>query len=176
MTPSSVVVVALVPLIAWRMYRRFRRLVGRQRSRPWRHWAAAILLPLLAVLVALPAALPPDPLALAALAAGGATGIALAAWGLRLTAFEATPEGIFYTPNARIGIAISVLFAARVAWRLAQVLSGGITPASNQAFARSPLTLLVFGLLAGYYAAYAAGILRWRAAHWATHTPTATTP
>jgi hypothetical protein len=29
-------------------------------------------------------------------------------------------------------------------------------------FARSPLTLGVFGLLAGYYIAYAVGLLRWR--------------
>jgi hypothetical protein len=29
-------------------------------------------------------------------------------------------------------------------------------------FARSPLTLAIFGLLAGYYVAYAIGLVRWR--------------
>jgi hypothetical protein len=33
---------------------------------------------------------------------------------------------------------------------------------SNPDFARSPLTLLVFGMLAAYYTTYAAGVLRWR--------------
>jgi hypothetical protein len=29
-------------------------------------------------------------------------------------------------------------------------------------FTRSPLTLLIFGVLAGYYMTYAVGLLRWR--------------
>jgi hypothetical protein len=33
---------------------------------------------------------------------------------------------------------------------------------SAQDFARSPLTLGVFGLLAGYYVGYAIGLTRWR--------------
>jgi hypothetical protein len=43
-----------------------------------------------------------------------------------------------------------------------EVISAG--PAAA-AFARSPLTLAVFGLLAGYYIAYAVGLLHWRRAH-----------
>ena len=37
------------------------------------------------------------------------------------------------------------------------------TPSTSAAdFVRSPLTLAVFGLLAGYYIAYAIGLVRWR--------------
>jgi hypothetical protein len=161
MTSSAAVLVVLVPLIGWRMYSRVRRLVGRQRSRAWRHWTAAIAFPLLAALLALGAMR--DPLALGALAGALAVGVALGLWGLRLTRFERTAEGWFYTPNAHIGIALSLLLAARIGWRLFEMQAHG-TAAPGAQFATSPLTLAVFGTLAGYYAAYAIGVLRWRSA------------
>ena len=156
---STLVVVVLVPLIAWRLYSRVRRLVGRQRSRAWRHWLAVVLFPLLAAMLALAALR--NPFALATLAAGFAIGVGLGLWGLRLTRFERTPQGWFYTPNAHIGIALSVLVIARVAWRLFEMQSGALRAAGPD-FARSPLTLAIFGMLAGYYTTYALGILRWR--------------
>ena len=42
------------------------------------------------------------------------------------------------------------------------VLFGGIKARSPLEFAHSPLTLSIFGLLAGYYIAYAIGLVRWR--------------
>lgn len=160
MQASTLVVVALVPLIAWRFYSRVRRLIGRQKSRAWRHWAALVLFPTLLAMLAFGAAA--DRVAIGALIAGIAVGVGLGLLGLRLTRFERTAEGFFYTPNAHIGIAISVVFAARIAWRLIEVqVHAGALP-TGQDFARSPLTLLVFGVLAAYYTAYAAGVLRWR--------------
>jgi hypothetical protein len=70
---------------------------------------------------------------------------------------------MFYTPNAHLGIALSLLLAARVIYRMLQIYSSD--PGAQLAtpdFARSPLTLAVFGLLAGYYVAYAVGLIRWR--------------
>lgn len=161
---TTVVFAALIPLIAWRLYSRIRRLVGRQRSRAWRHWAAVVLFPLLAALLALGAAR--SPVALGTLAGALAVGVGLGVWGLRLTRFERTPEGLFYTPNAHIGIALSVILVARIAWRLFQMQAlqahPGALGAGGPEFARSPLTLAVFGMLAGYYATYAVGLLRWR--------------
>jgi hypothetical protein len=164
-TPGSLVLLALVPLIAWRLYSRIRRLVGRQHSRPWRHGMAAILFPLLLVLLGFGAWTHPE--ALAALAAGTLLGAALAAWGLRLTRFERTAQGVFYTPNAHIGVALSVVFAARIAYRVGQMhLAGGpATQAAQGDPASSPLTLLIFGTLAAYYTVYAVGVLGWRARH-----------
>lgn len=159
MTPPTVVVLVAIPLVAWRMVSRTRRLVGRQRSHASRHWTTVVAFPAMLVLLALGAA--SHGAALAALAGGVAAGGALGILGLRLTRFERTAQGWFYTPNAHIGIALSVLFAARIAWRIVQVELHGAAPGGAQ-FASSPLTLVVFGMLAAYYTVYAAGVLRWR--------------
>jgi cytochrome b561 len=162
LSTSSTILLIAAPLIVWRLYSRIRRLIGRQRSRPWRHWVAAILFPVLLLLIALSAW--GAPLALAGLLAGVAIGIGLAVWGLRLTQFEKTAQGFFYTPNAHIGIALSLLLVARIGYRLFQVatLSGVAAQQASQNFTRSPGTTLIFGMLAGYYTWYAIGILRWR--------------
>lgn len=164
MTTSVMVMIVLVPLIAWRIYSRVRRLIGRQRSKAWRHWCAAIFFPLLIALLGLGAL--GSLFASVALAVGLAVGIGLAVWGLRLTKFEKTELGCFYTPNVHIGIALSVVFMARVGFRLVQMaaLTGAEAQRATQDFGRSPLTLVIIGTMAGYYACYAIGLLRWRAA------------
>jgi cytochrome b561 len=162
MTNSSVFLYLLIPFILWRIYKRVRRLVGRQHSRAWHHWAAAIFFPLLVALLGFASLAHPE--ALAALSAGVAGGVGLAIVGLRLTRFEVTPQGYFYTPNAHIGIALSLLFVGRILYRLVQVytLTGPEAVAASQNFGRSPFTTLVVGLMAGYYTAYAIGLIRWR--------------
>ena len=98
------------------------------------------------------------------LAGGLLLGSAVALYGLRRTQFELTPQGLYYTPNAHLGIALSLLFVARIVFRLVEVYVIEPTAAHGATdFARSPLTLAVFGLLAGYYVAYAIGLARWRA-------------
>ena len=163
MTTSTMLWIAVGLLIVWRMYSRIRRLIGRQQSRAWRHWAAAIFFPLLIVLLGLAALT--SPFALLALLAGLAAGLGLAVWGLRLTKFEKTDLGYFYTPSAHIGIAISIVFVARMGYRLIQImaLTGAEAQFATQNFGRSPLTLIIIGTMAGYYATYAIGLLRWRA-------------
>jgi hypothetical protein len=162
MNTPWIVIVVLVPLVAWRVYSRVRRNVGRQKSRAWRHWTGAIFFPLLLVLLALAAMA--RPLAEAALAAGMVSGAALGVWGLRLTRFDRTTEGFFYTPNAYLGIALSLLLIARILYRLSEVylMRGAASAVQAQDFTRSPLTLLIVGLVAGYYATFAIGLLRWR--------------
>ena len=160
MTPQQIAVVVMIPLIAWRLYRRVRSHIGRQTSRMRRHWTTVVFFPLVAALVALGARVHPG--ALAGLGAGIAIGVGLAIWGLKLTRFEQTAAGYFYTPNAHIGIALSVVFVARIAWRLLEMQELAGHPGPPGDFAGSPLTLAIFGALAGYYTAYAAGMLRWR--------------
>jgi hypothetical protein len=161
--PSLLVVAGVAVLIAWRMYSRFRRLVGRQRLSRVRPWITLVVFPLLLVLFALGAIA--HPMALAALGGGVVIGAALGTWGLRLTKFEATPQGLFYTPNLHLGIALSSLFAARVLYRVVQWYfldqSGAGAPDD---FLRSPLTLAIFATLAGYYVRYAIGLILWRRA------------
>lgn len=103
---------------------------------------------------------------LVALAVGVSSGMALGVWGLRLTRFERTSEGFFYTPNARIGIALSLVFVARIAFRLATLaaLTGPEMQQAMQGFSRSPLTLVIVGTMLGYFFCYAIGMLRWRRA------------
>ncbi len=166
--PSLLVYAGVAALVGWRIYRRVRRLVGRQRLTRVRPWLTATLFPLLALVVLVAAGIHPP--RAAAEVAGLAIGIALGVWGLRLTRFEVTPGGLFYTPNAHIGIALSLLMIGRIGYRFVQIglVAGAASSDASlagtppDAFLRSPLTLAIFGTLAGYYATYAVGLLRWR--------------
>lgn len=158
--PSLFMSLGIAALVIWRLYARIRRMIGRQKYSRVRPWATVVIFPVLLVLVALPAFT--DPVAMAALLGGAALGGALGVYGLRLTRFEVTPQGRFYTPSAHLGLALSLLFVGRVVYRIAQVylLIDSAAPSSAD-FARSPLTLAIFGTLAGYYVAYAIGLIRW---------------
>ena len=150
-----------LPLIGWRLYARVRRSVGRQTFSKVRPWITLSIFPLLILFIAYSAL--GHPASLALLAGGACAGAVLGVYGLGKTKFESTPQGMFYTPNAHIGIALSVVFTGRVVYRMFQFYSmdPNLQPSPND-FARSPLTLAIFGLLAGYYVAYAIGLVRWR--------------
>jgi len=160
--PSALVVVGIAALIAWRMYSRMRRLIGRQRLSKVRPWLSVTLFPALVLLLGFAALANPE--GIAALAAGLVAGAALGTWGLKLTRFERTPEGLFYTPNMHLGIALSLLLAGRILYRLGQVYLGVSAGGTSIDFARSPITLVIFGTLAGYYVRYAIGLIAWRRA------------
>jgi hypothetical protein len=164
MIPTSQLITAgIVLVVALRLYSRIRRMIGRQQSRAWRHWFAAIFFPVILTMFAITALAHPE--AEGALALGIATGVGLAIWGLRMTKFETAATGYFYTPNAYIGITLSLLFVARIGYRFYELsmMTAVQSPEQLQDFGRSPLTLAIFGMLAGYYATYAVGLLRWRA-------------
>ena len=161
MTHSSTLLITLVPLLLWRMIARFRRQVGRQRSSRLRHRIHAGLYPGLMLLVAVLAW--PHVQAIECLVGGAAAGALLAQYGLRITHFEPTRQGLFYTPKAWLGITLSLLFAGRVVYRIAQLLlTDPLAHMQPPGILQSPLTLAIFGLLAGYNTAYAIGLLRWR--------------
>ena len=158
MTTKQLIPAILVPFVAWRIYRRVRRNIGRQQLRPTRLkvsigiFTAITLLFAIGSLFHLPA--------FGALLGGLALSIPIALYGLKLTRFEDTPEGKFYTPNTALGIAISAVFLGRIAYRFlvlytAMDLQGPTTPAPFQ----SPLTFFLFGLSAGYFIAYQTGVL-----------------
>jgi hypothetical protein len=151
-----------LPLIGWRLYSRVRRSVGRQTFSKVRPWITLTVFPLLIIFIGISTLA--HPLSFVWLAAGACAGAALGVYGLSKTVFESTPQGMFYTPNAHIGIALSAVFTARVVYRMFQLYSmdPNLQPSPND-FARSPLTLAIFGLLAGYYVAYAIGLVRWHA-------------
>lgn len=159
MVNAPIVAIALAPLVAWRVYSRIRRLTTRQLSRVWRHRTTLVFFPLLVLLLLLGAL--GHPMALLALAVGLAAGTGLGNIGVRKTSFEQVGGEYYFTPHARIGAVVALLFIGRMGWRAWEwyMSDGAIT---HQDFARSPLTLGVFGILAGYYMTYAVGLLRWR--------------
>lgn len=155
-------IVAVVALVGWRVYSRIRRVIGRQRLTTVRPWVTVVLFPLLLALVLTGSLL--HPMTGVAVLAGAALGIGLGLHGIRLTKFEATPAGLFYTPNAHLGIALSLLLVLRLGYRFVVLSANGghLDPQSMQ-MGSSPLTMALFGTLAGYYVTYAIGLLRWRA-------------
>jgi membrane protein CcdC involved in cytochrome C biogenesis len=160
--PGSTLVPLLVfvPILVWRLYSRARRSIGRQTLSRVRPWITVTVFPLLIVLFSFSAMTHLERLVW--LAGAVCIGAALGVFGISKTKFENTAQGLYYTPNAHLGIALSALLAARVIYRMVQVYSMGPAQPTMSDFSQSPLTLAVFGLLAGYYVAYAIGLIRWR--------------
>jgi len=152
----------VVALVVWRLYARIRRVIGRQRLSRVRPWITIVVFPLILLLILTGSLL--HPMTAVAVLGGAVVGIALGLLGTRLTKFEATPAGLFYTPNAHLGIGLSLLLVLRLGYRfvMLQMNGGNFDPQSMQLGA-SPLTMAIFGTLAGYYVTYAIGLLRWRA-------------
>ena len=162
METTTIALLVLIPLLVWRIYSRLKRMMVRQPSVLWRHWGAAIVLPLAIGAVALFAR--DNLLALSCLGAGALAGAWLGVLGTRLTRFENTAKGYFFTPNLYLGISVAMLFAARLLYRGLELYinSRAAVPVPQAGFADSPLSMLSFGLMAAYFGSYAWGLLRWR--------------
>jgi hypothetical protein len=159
---DNIVIVAFVALLAFGVFFRVRRTLGRQHYAPRRMRARIVML--VAVGAMLIAALP-TPSGFGGAALGSAAGIALAVLGLRHTKFEKTDAGLFFTPNRWLGLGVTALFVARLgvrmvtAFRIAEATAlSGDPPLEHMH--RSALTLVFYFLFAGYYAGYYALLLR----------------
>lgn len=158
MTSTQLVPAIVAPLIVWRVYVRVRRNIGRQRLEPRALKVRIAVFGLVLLVIAAGAAffLP----GLLALLAGVAGSVALAWAGVRLTKFERTPEGDFFTPNTVIGIALSLLLIGRLVYRLTVVYQHASASGERLPYTMgSPLTLGILGLTFGYYVAYYTGVL-----------------
>jgi hypothetical protein len=164
MTPQALhalTTTAIVVLIVWRLYSRIRRGIGRQALHPRRPWITLTVLPLLLILLGVLNAA--QPVLELPLWGGVVVGVTLGLLGLRLTRFEVTSAGLFYTPSAHLGIALSTLLICRIAYRFVTGGFPGPAAVSSAPPTMTPLTLLLVGTLAGYYCTYALGLLRWQA-------------
>ena len=160
MNIQTIALLILVPLLIWRVYARLKRMMARQRSVMSRHWTG---LAVFTAMVLVPGYDLGGQLApLGWLALGTVTGIGYAVWGLRKTRYEATPEGYFFTPNARLGMLVAMLFVGRIIYVGLEIFVNQGTPNTLPRFTDSPLTLICLGVFAGYFGAYSAGMLRWR--------------
>ena len=160
MNLATLALLALTPLLVWRVYSRLKGMMTRQRSIVSRHLTG---LGVFAAMVLVPASeLVSQPMSLAWLGTGTAAGIAYGIWGLRLTRFEDTEQGYYFTPNARLGLLIAMLFVARVMYVGFELYANQGSGMPTPRFTDNPLTLLSVGLTAGYFGTYSAGLLRWR--------------
>jgi MFS family permease len=140
---------------AWRIFRRLRRNIGRQPLRPRRIITSLVIFSVLSV--GLFVVFLQFPRVLLGLGGGLLTGALLGLLGLRLTKFETTEQGHFYTPNTFIGVSLTLLFFGRLIYRFWDFNSGMAQPHGPPRF-QSPLTFLLFGLIAGYYIVYYLGL------------------
>jgi hypothetical protein len=165
-------------LVVFAIYRRLRRSFGRQLVRPGRMTVRIVLLGV-AGCALLPMALRSAQYLWAELA-GAALGVGLAVWSAGRTRFLMHDGRLHYVPHTYSGIVVSLLFLGRLAFRAVQAYTG--TQASHlvndsvvnaaqpaQTFAptsmvRSPLTIGIFFVLAGYYLFYYAWVL-WKSKH-----------
>ena len=157
MTSSQTVPALIALFVAWRVYMRARRTIGRQHFRPAQLKARIAIFSVITLILAAFAVtnLP----VLGALAGGLALAVGLAWFGVHITKFEDAPDGKYYTPNTALGLAITALFVGRMLYRFYVIYNmPGLQADSPQAF-QSPLTYFLFGLTAGYYIAYAVGVL-----------------
>lgn len=154
----------MLPLMAWIIWRRVSRQFGRQPIRRKRMIARIVIFAIVGALLALSGF--HNPALAEGLFGGVLLGGALGLLGLRLTRFEVDPvKGDCYVPNPWIGALLTVLLLGRLVWRL-MVIWPQLQHTSNAAagmqpmgYTSSPLTMLVIGLLVGYYIAYFSGLL-----------------
>jgi hypothetical protein len=159
----AVTLVLVGAFVAWAIYRRIRRSIGRQPVSPGRMQARIVILALALALVTFASRAVHSPELGGALLAGLAAGAALGYLGLRHTKFETTPEGSFYTPHTYIGVTVSALLIARVVYRFVANDPAALAAAqaNGDPFAsyHSPLTLAIVGVVVGYYVLYYLGVL-----------------
>jgi hypothetical protein len=160
MSLTTLALIALVPLLVWRIYSRLKQQMTRQRSIMSRHYTGLFVF---VVMLLIPASeLGDRPFQLAALAAGAIAGIALGTYGLRRTRFEDTPEGYFFTPPSRMGILVAMLLVARVIYLGIEIYMNQGSNKPNPRFTDSPVTMLCLGITAAYFATFSASFMRWR--------------
>ncbi|HEU4669772.1 MAG TPA: DUF1453 domain-containing protein [Dyella sp.] len=163
MTPNLAPVAIMVPVLGFAVWRRVRSQFGRQPIRRGRMQARIAIFAVVGVLMALGGLY--NLRLLEGLAGGVVLGAMLGMLGLRLTRFERSADGSDgYIPNPWIGAVLTALLVARLAWRfLVAMPQMQHLPAAGAgappAIGNSPLTLLVLGLLVGYYVTYFSGLL-----------------
>lgn len=175
----------MLPILAWIIWRRVSRQFGRQPIRRKRMIFRIAVFSFLGCMLALSGL---HKLALAeGLLAGVLIGGAIGLLGLRLTRFEVDPvKGDCYVPNPWIGALLTVLLLGRLAWRFlvmwpqmqhaTAAAQTGVYPMQPMGYASSPLTMLVIGLLIGYYIAYFSGLLIHHRRFQQAHPGSATAP
>ena len=151
----------MLPLLAWIVWRRVSRQFGRQPIQRKRMIARIAIFAVVGCLLSL-AGLHSIQL-LEGLLVGVLIGALIGMVGIRLTRFEVDPvKGDCYVPNPWIGALLTVLLLGRLIWKfmeMQQVSAAAQAAGYPSSYTYSPLTMLVVGLLVGYYIVYFSGLL-----------------
>ena len=158
-TTPGLVPALVLPYLAWRVYRRFHRNVGRQLVHTGRLVTGIVIFSVIAGLLLFFSLF--SSRMMAGIGGGLVLGALLALVGLRLTKFEVgQPKPHYYTPNTYIGVALSLLLLGRVLYRMTLLYSSDASAmSSSPALMQSSLTMLIIGLTAGYYITFNSGVL-----------------
>jgi hypothetical protein len=153
MVSSWLVTMGISALVMLVLYRRARRLFGRQAFSATRLCIRIAIFGLLGTMFLTILWIAHGVAPLIGLAAGIGTGLL----GIHLTRFTVTEGQTTFTPNPYVGLAVLSLLVGRIAYRL-------LSPTAFQGISRSPLTagilLFVFSFYTCYYLAV---LLRGRA-------------
>lgn len=154
-------IAAVTAIVAFGVYRRVRRNIGRQVLTAPRQYVRMALITVLCLVLAF--LRPLHAVGIAYIVSGLIIGAVIGWFALRHTVFEATETGYFYTPHLYIGIAVTALFIGRLLYRMVLVYdqaghaASGVPPAPDN----NPLTLGILFLTASYYIVYCTGLLQW---------------
>jgi hypothetical protein len=150
-------------LIAFGIYRRFRRTIGAQALRPV---AMGIRIGLLAVIGLVLAPVFQRSLGFAAAGTAGIlAGVLLAMFAAARTRFESRPNGLYYIPHTYTGAFVFLLFLGRLIYRVAEGPMGGALQGERPiAMIQTPLTLGLLYVLIAYYVLYLSRVL-WKSRH-----------
>lgn len=148
-----------LPLVLWQRYRAGR---ARRRAVPWVIALNAWTLLVSALVFAGSAWLSGFWIdaALRHAVAGLAIGVLLGTLGLALTRFETTAQGLFYTPNRWLVLALTLVVAGRLGFGVYRLQQAWTAGAHADWLAQQGSVLAVGGLLLGHYLAYAWGLRR----------------
>jgi hypothetical protein len=161
-------------LVLFIIYRRFRRLFGRQQlRRGWMIFRVA-LLSVIGALLLIPSFFSQE-LAMA-LIAGVAIGVGLGIWGAKHTRFEGHDGVLYYIPHTYAGMVVSALFLGRIVYRIVVASRSAMSVAATDpnlgpgdfggfgSLYHNPITFFVFFILIGYYVYYYSYVL-WESKH-----------
>jgi hypothetical protein len=160
----------LFGLVLFFIYRRFRRLFGRQKLNRGYMIFRVVLLCIVGALLLIPTIFSKE-LALVTLV-GVAIGIGLAIWAAKHTRFERQDGELYYIPHTYAGMVVSALFLGRIVYKIVAVSKSKLGVATMDAtpsmsdfggfsgLYHNPITRLVFFILIGYYVYYYLYVLR----------------
>lgn len=161
--------VLIAALIAFVLYRRVRRNIGRQRMTPKRFILRICILSIVGSVLFVSLLSASKVFELAEVFIGLVAGAVVAFFGIRLTEFGTDEDGPYYVPNSYLGLAVSALLVGRLAYRLlhawggqdfgsASVPTGQNSQAAFQN-AYDPVSSALLFIFIGYYVVYYIGVL-----------------